>query len=118
MNFRMARINLEIKNALSTIISQMDNSKIAGNFITISAVNTSPDLYSARVDIAFLNDDEKTNNEILETLNSSKGYIRKQLSNKIRIKRLPDLFFVADKTEIHANRVELLLAEIARKSTK
>lgn len=114
MNIRMQRINLEIKNALSTIISQMNDKRLADNFISISDVRTSPDLYSARVSIAFLNDDEKKNNEILQVLNSSKGYIKNKLAQKIRLKRLPDLLFINDKIEQKASRIEELLAQISK----
>jgi ribosome-binding factor A len=113
MKFRMERVDLEIKNALSTIISQMSDKRISNSFITISEVKTSPDLYSSRVSICFLNKDE-INKEILKTLNFSKGYIRKELANKIKIRRIPDLFFVEDSTEQNANRIEELLAQIAK----
>lgn len=116
MNIRMQRINLEIKNALSTIISQMNDKRLADNFISISDVRTSPDLYSARVSIAFLNDDEKKNNEILQVLNSSKGYIKNKLAQKIRLKRLPDLLFINDKIEQKASRIEELLAQISKQN--
>jgi ribosome-binding factor A len=109
----MERVDLEIKNALSTIISQMSDKRISNSFITISEVKTSPDLYSSRVSICFLNKDE-INKEILKTLNFSKGYIRKELANKIKIRRIPDLFFVEDSTEQNANRIEELLAQIAK----
>lgn len=116
MKFRMDRINLEIKNALSTIISQMNDKRLSETFITITNVNTSPDLYSARVHISFLNDDVK-NKEIIKILNASKGYIKKKLAEKIILKRLPDLIFVPDKIEQSANRIEELLAQIAQTTT-
>ena len=52
MKFRMERIDLEIKNALSKIISNMDDSRLNNKFITICEVKTSPDLYSSRVSIS------------------------------------------------------------------
>lgn len=111
MKFRMERIDLEMKNSLSVIISQMNDKRLSNSFITISEVKTSPDLYNSRISISFFNE-EKNNKEILKVLNDSKGYIRKELANKIRIKRIPDLFFVEDKTDQNANRVEELLAQI------
>jgi ribosome-binding factor A len=117
MKFRMERIDLEIKNALSTIISQMDDSRISNTFITISEVKTAPDLYSSKISIAFLKEDENSE-EILKVLNSSKGYIKKQLASKVKIKRIPDIFFVGDKTEQKANRIEELLNQIANSSKK
>lgn len=117
MKFRMERIDSEIKNALSMIISQMDDSRLANTFVTISEVKTAPDLYSSKISIAFLKEDENSD-EVLKVLNASKGYIKKQLANKIKIKRIPDIFFVTDKTEQNANRIEELLNQIANESKK
>lgn len=113
MKFRMERINLEIKNALSSIISQMNDKRISASFITISEVKTAPDLYFAKISIDFLNENQN-NKEILNVLNTSKGYIKRELANKIKIKRIPDIFFVADKTEQSANRIDELLKQIKK----
>ena len=53
MKFRMERIDLEMKNSISVIISQMNDKRLSNNFITISEVKTAPDLYNARVSISF-----------------------------------------------------------------
>ena len=48
----MERVNLEIKNDLSKIISNMNT--LNGKFVTIAEVKTSPDLYLSRVLISVL----------------------------------------------------------------
>lgn len=114
MNFRMERVNLEIKNSLSEIISNMNNSKISNQFVTIADVETSPDLYSSKVLISCLSDDEKNCEEIVEILNSSKGFIKRELAKKIKIKRIPDIYFIADYFEKHAQRIDDLLKQIKK----
>ncbi|MGN0748583.1 MAG: 30S ribosome-binding factor RbfA [Christensenellales bacterium] len=111
MKFRMERINLEIKNNLSEIISNMNNSKLSNQFVTIAEVETSPDLYSSKVSISCLSDN-KNCKEIVEALNSSKGYIKRELAKKIKIKRIPDIYFVEDYFEQHAQRIDDLLKQI------
>lgn len=115
MKFRMERIDLEIKNALSRIISNMDDSRLNNKFITICEVKTSPDLYSSRVSVSCLN---KEDENIVKVLNQSKGYIKKELAKLIKIKRIPDLFFVSDFVEQGANRIEELLNQIKKQENK
>lgn len=117
MKFRMERIDLEMKNSISVIISQMNDKRLSNNFITISEVKTAPDLYNARVSISFF-DEGKDNKEILKVLNESKGYIKRELAKKMKIKRIPDLIFVEDKIDQNANRIEELLAQIKQKEDK
>lgn len=115
MKFRMERINLEIKNSLSSIISQMDDSRLYNKFVTITEVKTSPDLYSCRVSISC---NKKEDEEIVKLLNQSKGYIKRELAGLIKIKRIPDVFFVADYFEQSANRIEELLNQIKKQENK
>ncbi len=116
MKFRMERVDAQIKNNLSVIISQMDDKRLSGSFVTITEVKTSPDLYSSQVAIAFLSEDQSKNKEILKVLTSSKGYIKRQLASRMDLKRVPDLYFVEDKVEQKANRVEEILYKISKQN--
>lgn len=82
MKFRMERVDLEIKNALSTIISNLDDFRLKGKFVTISEVKTSPDLYSSKVSISCLNEGSE---EVVKVLNQSKGFIKKNLQNILKL---------------------------------
>lgn len=111
MKFRMERVDLEIKNALSTIISNLDDFRLKGKFVTISEVKTSPDLYSSKVSISCLNEGSE---EVVKVLNQSKGFIKKELAKYIKIKRIPDIFFASDYVEKDAQRIEELLNQISK----
>ncbi len=113
MKFRMERINLEIKNDISKIISNMNNSKLEGKFITISEVKTSPDLYYSRVSISILGNENETK-EVVKILNQSKGYIKKELAKLLKIKRIPDLEFVVDFFEQNAAKIDELFEKIKK----
>ena len=113
MKFRMERINLEIKNDISKIISNMNNSKLEGKFITISEVKTSPDLYYSRVSISILGNENETK-EVVKILNQSKGYIKKELAKLLKIKRIPDLEFVVDFFEQNAAKIDKLFEKIKK----
>ena len=109
MKFRMERVNLEIKNDLSKIISNMNT--LNGKFVTIAEVKTSPDLYLSRVLISVLGSEEETK-EVVKVLNNSKGYIRRELAKVLKIKRIPDLEFSLDYVEQNALKIDELLNKI------
>ncbi len=105
----MERVDLEIKKALSKIISNLDDFRLRDKFVTICDVKTSPDLYSSRISISCINEDGE---EIVKVLNQSKGFIKKELAKQIKIKRIPDIFFVSDYVEKDAQRIDELLNQI------
>ena len=106
--FRMDRVNSEVMKALLQIIQNMSDRRIAGNLITISYVQTAPDLKNAKVGVQGENI-----KEVVKVLNSSKGYIRRELASKLIMKNTPELLFVVDDTAEKANRIEELLKKIS-----
>ena len=106
--FRMDRVNSEVMKALLQIIQTMSDRRIANNLITISYVQTSPDLKNAKVGVSGENV-----KEVVKVLNSSKGYIRRELASKLIMKNTPELLFVVDDTAEKANRIEELLKKIS-----
>lgn len=106
--FRMDRVNSEVMKALLQIIQTMSDRRIANNLITISYVQTAPDLKNAKVGVSGENV-----KEVIKVLNSSKGYIRRELASKLIMKNTPELLFVVDDTAEKANRIEELLKKIS-----
>ena len=104
----MDRVNSEVMKALLQIIQTMSDRRIANNLITISYVQTAPDLKNAKVGVSGENI-----KEVVKVLNSSKGYIRRELASKLIMKNTPELLFVVDDTAEKANRIEELLKKIS-----
>lgn len=105
--YRMERVNSEVMKALLQIIQNMNDKRISGNIITLTYVETAPDLKNAKVGVVCDN-----SKEIIKLLNSSKGFIRRELAKKLIMKNTPELNFVADNTEANANKIEELLRKI------
>ena len=105
--YRMERVNSEIMKNLLQIIQNMNDKRISSEIITISYVDTTPDLKLSRVGIQ-----SKRSKEICELLNRSKSYIRKELASKMIMKSTPEVVFYEDKTEETADRIEQLLKQI------
>ncbi len=58
---------------------------------TVTEVDVSPDLRSARIYISFLSDDDKAVKESMAGLRNSKGFIRSSLAKRLNLRYMPDL---------------------------
>ena len=106
---RMRRVNEALREVLSARIAAGLKDPRVG-FVTVTAVDTSPDLRQGRVYVSVLGtEDERA--ETLEGLNSSAGYLQKVVGAAVRMKRTPTLEFVYDDSIDHGFRIAELLEE-------
>jgi ribosome-binding factor A len=80
-------------------------------FVTVTAVEVSPDLTHANVRVSVMGtDDEKAKS--LEGLGSAARYMRAQLSQELRLRTSPELHFHLDRGIEHAQRIDRVLKEL------
>jgi ribosome-binding factor A len=107
---RMRRVNEAIREVVSIHIEDLSDPRIG--FVTVTAVDTSPDLQHARVYITALGGDA-ARTDTLAGLESARGYLQAQLGSELRLKRTPALRFVYDESTDRGMRVSSLLDELA-----
>ena len=88
------------------IVSELQDPRIG--FVTVTAVETSPDLRSARVFVSVLGDAAERK-ATLSGLASSHGVLQAAIAREMRIKRTPTLSFHYDETPERGVRVSRLL---------
>ncbi|MBQ1482253.1 MAG: 30S ribosome-binding factor RbfA [Erysipelotrichaceae bacterium] len=104
---RVNKIDSILLREISVIISQEINDPKLG-FPTVTEVDVSPDLNSAKVYVSFLGKNYKKRDG-LDALRRSKGYIKSELAKRVRMRKIPDLTFVVDDTLDKADRIEEIL---------
>ena len=77
-------------------------------FVTITDVHVSNDHSFAKVFDTFLGKDARAQAG-LKALNRAKGFIRSELSQRLDIRRTPDLIFVLDETEMKARHIDEII---------
>jgi ribosome-binding factor A len=82
-------------------------------FVTISDVRISNDHSYATVYCSFLGKEERAQAG-LKALNRAKGYIRSELSQRLDIRRTPELRFEIDKALENGRHIDDIIAEIHR----
>jgi ribosome-binding factor A len=106
---RIRRVNETIREILGdAIATELKDPRIG--FVTVTEVDTSPDLRSARVYVSVLgNEDERERS--LEGLRSSHGVLQGKIASAMRIKRTPTLTFEYDESVDRGDRISRLLDE-------
>ena len=77
-------------------------------FVTVTRVDLRPDFGSAHVWVSVAGEKEAQEGT-LEGLRSATGYLRHELSLRLRLRRVPELVFVLDHTAEDMHRIESLL---------
>ena len=105
----MRRVDEAIREVLSdAVTSDLKDPRIG--FVTVTAVDTSPDLRHAKVFVSVLGD--KTARKLsLQGLQSAHGYLQRRVADELHIKHTPELQFLYDDTAEKADRLERLLAD-------
>ncbi len=104
---RMRRVDEAMREVLSdAITSEVKDPRVG--FVTVTAVDTSPDLRHARVYVSVLGDETKRA-LTLRALQSAHGFLQRRVAAQLRLKHTPQLAFVYDDTAERADRVERLL---------
>ena len=107
---RMRRVDEAIREvAADTITKQIKDPRVG--FVTVTDVQTTPDLSSARVHVSIFAAPSGPD-ECLEALNSAHGVVQRELARQLRMKRTPTVEFVIDTTPATAARLEEILEQV------
>ena len=106
---RMRRINEVLREVVgATIAGDLSDPRIG--FVTVTAVETSPDLRTAKVYVSVLGDEDEREAS-LSGLRSSHGVLQTRIAAETRMKRTPTLSFHYDDTIEQGVRISRLLED-------
>ena len=106
---RMRRVDEAMREVLSgAITSELKDPRVG--FVTVTAVETSPDLRHARVFVSVLGE-EPVRRRSLDGLRSAHGYLQRRVADELHLKHTPTLDFAYDDTAERGQRIQQLLAE-------
>lgn len=107
---RFAKKAEEVKEAVSSIIASRLKDPRVG-FTTVTAVEPSKDFRYCTIRVSIMGT-EKEQEETMKTLANAAGFIRTELGSRIRIRHVPELRFVQDKSLDHHEEIGKLLKQI------
>jgi ribosome-binding factor A len=106
---RMRRVNEAVREVLSMAVTNDLKDPRVG-FVTITSVETSPDLRHARVYFSVLGDEEQRKDS-MRGLISARGYLQARVGRELPMKHTPQLAFTYDDTADKGMRISELLRE-------
>ena len=95
-NYRLAKVSSLLKKEITLILqNDLENNLIRDHFVNISKVDLSGDLQHCKIYITSTAE-EKVRQEIVENLNTAKSLIRRNLGQRIEMRRVPEINFKED----------------------
>ena len=91
---RIGRINEEIQKELSNLIRNLKDPRVQDTMISITHVETTPDLRWAKVYVSFLQ--EERAKDALKGLKSAGGFLRRELGRALNLRYTPELNWALD----------------------
>jgi len=110
MSGRMRRVNEAVREVVSEGVGELKDPRIG--FVTVTGVETSPDLRHARVFVSVLGSEAKRK-RTLAGLAAAHGVLEARLARELRMKRTPQLAFEYDPTVERGVRMTQLIDELA-----
>jgi ribosome-binding factor A len=106
---RMRRVDEAMREVLSgAITSELKDPRVG--FVTVTSVDTAPDLRHARVYVSVLGTDSERRRS-LDGLRSAHGFLQRRVADELHLKHTPTLDFVYDDTLDRAERIDALLKD-------
>ena len=91
---RINRINEEIQKELSSLLRTVKDPRVQDTMISITRVETTPDLRYTKVYVSFLQEEKAK--EAMKGLQSAAGWIRRQLGSNLKLRYAPEIVWALD----------------------
>ena len=110
MTQRTDRIDQLLREEIGAILAKDVQDPRIG-FVTVTDVETAPDLSNARVWVSVIGQPEERT-VALKALQRAMPFVRHELGSRVRLRRIPELFLREDESAQRGTRVLRLLAEL------
>ena len=109
---RAERVGDAMSKELAVIFSKDINDPCIKDIVTITGVKLSRDLRMANVYYSVLFDDDKIFLKVKEGLNRARGFIKKELAQRLSLRYMPDVRFLFDPSFSIGARIEKLFSKL------
>jgi ribosome-binding factor A len=112
-NHRHERVGEEIAHEINAMLAgELKDPRLEVSVVA-SEVRVQPDMKHARVFIS-VKGTNKEQSDAIKALDHAAGYIRRELVERLQLRRVPELHFTLDLSQEHVERIERLLKEMKK----
>lgn len=114
MAHRIERVNSLIRQEISELLQQeVKDPRLDNNFVTVTEVTTSSDLKHSKVFVSSISTEEEKRS-VLSALASASGFIRRELSRRLKLRYTPELIFQWDNSLEQGDHLLKLIDKVSR----
>ena len=113
---RAERVGDVMSKELAIIFSKDINDPCIRDIVTITGVKLSRDLRMANVYYSVFFDDNETLAKVKDGLSKARGFIKKELAQRLSLRYMPDIRFLFDSSFSTGARMEKLFSELDTKN--
>ena len=114
-NHRHERVGEEIAHEINAMLAgELKDPRLEGSVVA-SEVRVQPDMKHARVFIS-VKGTNKEQSDAIKALEHASGFIRRELIERLQLRRVPELHFALDLSQGHVERIEQLLKEMKKEN--
>ncbi len=104
---RINRINEEIQKCLADRIRELKDPRVSGTMISITRVETTPDLRYTKVYVSFLEENKAA--DAMKGLKSAAGWLRREIGHALNLRYTPQIMWALDDSIVYgAKLLELI----------
>ena len=112
-NHRHERVGEEIAHEINAMLAgELKDPRLEG-MVVVSEVRVQPDMKHARVFIN-MQGSSKEQTDAIKALDHASGFIRRELIERLQLRRLPELHFTLDHSQEYTERIDQLLKEMKK----
>ena len=111
---RINRINEEIQKALADLLRNVKDPRVSGTMISITKVETTPDLRYAKVYVSFL--EENKASDAMKGLKSAGGWLRREVGHDLKLRYTPEQVWALDDSITYGAKLLSLINSLEVKS--
>jgi ribosome-binding factor A len=112
MSHRIERVNSLIRREISELLQRHLKDPRISAMVAVTEVDTSPDLKYARVFVSSLNRTEEKE-QTISVLTTASGYLRRELTKNLKLRRIPELNFYWDDSIEHGDHILSLIDQVS-----
>lgn len=113
-NFNIKRLSEDIRRELSAAVGGVKDPRVADGFVTITHCELTNDMSYCKVGVACMGGENRTAKAV-EGMTAAAGYFKKCLAARIRMRKIPELIFLADNSLEYSEHIESIIANLPKK---
>ncbi len=110
-SYKIDRLCSDVKYELSDIFRSLKDPRVTQYMLTIARVEITNDLSYAKIYVGAMEGVEAAKSAV-KGLESAGGYIRRELASRVKMRKVPELRFIADDSIEHSAHIARMLEDI------